>query len=54
MLVIRRIHAHYRLRASEDKREIVERVHSLHADHCPIALSLKKAIDISTSFEFVS
>ena len=54
VLVIRRIHAHYRLRAGEDKRETVERVHSLHADHCPIALSLKKAIDISTSFELVS
>ena len=54
MLVIRRIHAHYRLRAGEEQRETVERVHNLHANHCPLALSLKKAIDITTSYELVA
>jgi len=54
VLVIRRIHAHYKLRAAEEQREVVERVHAFHADRCPVALTLKKAIDISTSFELVS
>jgi uncharacterized OsmC-like protein len=51
VLVIKRIHAHYRLRAPEAQRSTVERVHAMHADHCPVARSLKGAIDITTSFE---
>ena len=53
VLVIRRIHAHYKLRASEEHRKTIERVHSIHADHCPVARSLKGAIEIQTSFELV-
>jgi uncharacterized OsmC-like protein len=51
--VIRRIHAHYWLRAPESERETIERVHAMHADRCPVARSLKGAIDITTSFELV-
>ncbi len=54
VLVIRRIHAHYKVRASEAQREAIERVHGFHADKCPVALSLKGAIEIHTSFELVS
>ena len=54
VLVLRRIHAHYKLRASEDQRKIIERVHRIHADHCPVARSLKGAIEIQTSFELLS
>jgi uncharacterized OsmC-like protein len=54
VLVIKRIHAHYRLQAAEDQRPVVERVHAMHADRCPVARSLKGAIDISTSFELVA
>ena len=53
VLVIKRIHAHYRLQAAEDQRPLVERVHAMHADRCPVARSLKGAIDVSTSFELV-
>jgi len=54
VLVLKRIHAHYRLRAREDQREIVERVHNLHVERCPVARSLIPAINISTSYELVS
>jgi organic hydroperoxide reductase OsmC/OhrA len=54
VLVIKRIHAHYRLRAPEELREAIERVHSLHADFCPVARSIKGAIAVSTSYELVS
>jgi len=53
VLVIRRISVHYKLRAPESVRETVERVHSLHADRCPVALSIRQAIEIHTSFELV-
>ncbi len=54
VLVIRRIHAHYKLRAPDSQLETVERVHYLHADSCPVARSLKGAIAVSTSFELVA
>lgn len=56
MLVIRRIHAHYTLRApalDESRRAALERAHALHAARCPVARSLKGAITISTSYEVV-
>ena len=54
ILVLKRIHAHYRLRAGEDQREVIERVHDLHIARCPVARSLIPAIAISTSYELVS
>ena len=54
VLVLKRIHAHYRLRAGEDQREVIERVHSMHVSRCPVARSLIPAISISTSYELVS
>jgi len=53
VLVIRRVHAHYRLRAGEDKREVVERVHEMHAEFCPVARSIRGSIEVRTSFELV-
>jgi uncharacterized OsmC-like protein len=52
-LVIRRIHVHYKLSDSSVDPEVVDRVHSLHADRCPVARSIRDAIDISTSYEIV-
>ncbi|WP_370326716.1 OsmC family protein [Euzebya sp.] len=51
-LVIRRIHAAYTLQvdAAAD-REAIERVHGFHADHCPVARSIRDAIDVTTSYE---
>lgn len=53
VLIIRRINVFYKLRAPEAQREVVERVHSIHADRCPVARSLKGAIEIHTEFELV-
>ena len=54
VIVIKRIHAAYRLQASEEARETVERVHAMHADHCPVYRSIHRAIEITTSYELVS
>jgi uncharacterized OsmC-like protein len=54
VFVLKRIHAHYRLRAREDQRAVIERVHDMHVSHCPVARSLMPAIAITTSYELVS
>jgi len=53
VLVIERIAVSYRLRAPEDRREEVERVHDVHARACPVARSLEGGIEIDTSLELV-
>ena len=53
VLVIRRIHVVYKLRAPESARETIERVHGVHADFCPVARSLGAAIDITTALEII-
>ena len=50
VLVIRRIHVTYRLKAAEDDRETVQRVHEMHADRCPVYRTLHRCIDISTEY----
>jgi uncharacterized OsmC-like protein len=53
VLVIKRIHVVYKLRAPKNRQVAIKRVHNMHADHCPVARSLKGAIAISTSLELV-
>jgi organic hydroperoxide reductase OsmC/OhrA len=53
VLMIRRIHVIYKLRAPESARETIERVHNMHADYCPVARSLRPAIEISTALEII-
>lgn len=54
VLVIRRIHAHYRLEVPEGADgDAIERVHGFHADKCPVARSIRDAIEVSTSYELV-
>ena len=53
VLVIRRIHVRYRLRAGEEHRETVERVHGFHRDRCPVYKSIHRSIDITTEYELV-
>ena len=53
VLVIKRIRVHYTLRAGEEHRDAIERVHQFHADRCPVARSIKGAIDVQTSFTVV-
>jgi uncharacterized OsmC-like protein len=54
VLILKRIHAHYKLRAAAGQRETIERVHGFHQDRCPVARSVKAAIDVTTSYELVS
>jgi uncharacterized OsmC-like protein len=50
VLVIKRIHVIYHLKASAGSREVVDRVHRIHAKHCPVYQSLYKAIEITTEY----
>jgi len=54
VIVIKRIHAAYRLEGAEADRETVQRVHDMHKEHCPVYRSICRAIDITTSFELVA
>ncbi|HEV3467859.1 MAG TPA: OsmC family protein [Pyrinomonadaceae bacterium] len=50
VLIIKRIRVLYRLRAPAAARDAVERVHRIHAEHCPVYRSLYKAIEITTAY----
>ena len=54
VLVIRRIHVAMKLRAQEEARETVERVHGFFAPKCPVYRSLTPAIQITSSCELVT
>ena len=53
VLVIRRIHVAFNLRAPESARETVERVHGFYANKCPVYRSLHTAIQITSSYTLV-
>lgn len=53
MLVIKRIHVHYRLEGGGADPEVVERVHGFHASKCPVAKSIAGAIEVTTSYDLV-
>ena len=53
VLVIRRIHIDFSLRAPEDVRDTVERVHSVFASRCPVFRSLHTAIQITSSYTII-
>jgi len=48
VLVIRRIHVRYRLKASEGHREAIERAFEAHPPKCPVYRSLSGTIEITT------
>jgi len=50
VIVIRRIHVMYHLKADEEHRETVERVHGFHAEKCPVYRSIRSSIDITTEY----
>ena len=54
VLVIRRIHVNYKLRVPnpDEVRDTVARVLEMHVDKCPVALSIKGAIEVTTEVEF--
>jgi len=53
VLVIRRIHVRYRLTCDPEKRDTARRVLGFHAESCPVALTLRSCIAITTELEFV-
>ena len=48
VLIIRRIHTKLKLKADQAQWETAQRVHGFFADKCPVYLSLKNAIAITT------
>lgn len=53
MLVVKRIHVKLKLKAPEEQRAAIERVHGFYADSCPLYRSVKAAIAVTTEFELV-
>ena len=53
VLIIRRIHVDMKLRAPEEARETVERVHGFFASKCPVFRSLSPGIEITSSYTLV-
>ncbi len=52
VLVIKSIHVLYHLSGASEHRQTVERVHEMHAEHCPVYRSIHAAIDITTDLKF--
>ena len=53
VLIIKRVHVKFLLKAAEDVRETVERVHAVYAEKCPVYRSLKPALEITSSYELI-
>lgn len=51
VLVLRRIHVVYHLEVADEKRAVVERVHAMHHEHCPVYRSIEAAIDMTTELD---
>ena len=43
-----------KLQTAEENREVVERVHGIFANKCPVYCSLRAAIEITSSYEIVN
>jgi len=50
VLVIKRIHVAYALSTPDAPAEVVERVHAIHKDGCPVYRSIHRAIEITTEW----
>lgn len=51
VLKIARIEVVYHLAVDAERRDTVARIHSFHADHCPVARTLQGCVEIETRFE---
>ena len=52
VLVIRRIHVRLILKTQDANHDTATRVHGIFADKCPVYLSLKTAISMTTELVF--
>jgi uncharacterized OsmC-like protein len=51
VLVIRSIHVTYSLKAADDLRDTIVRVHRVHHNSCPVYRSLSGSIKITTALK---
>jgi uncharacterized OsmC-like protein len=51
LIILRRVHVTYHLKAGPGDRETVERVHGFHAGRCPVAQSIAGCVEVTTSME---
>jgi len=51
VLIVRRIHVTYHLRLLPEQREAAARAHSVHADSCPVARTIRGCVEITTTLE---
>jgi len=52
VLVVRRIHVRFSLKAPRSQKETAERVHGIFADNCPVYRSIKNCIATTTELAF--
>jgi uncharacterized OsmC-like protein len=52
VLVIRRIHVRFTLKAARSQQQTAERVHGMFADNCPVYRSIKDCIAMTTELIF--
>ena len=50
-IVVRRIHVTYLLKVKKAQQDTAIRAHGFHADHCPLARTIKSCVDISTELK---
>ena len=53
VLVIRRVHVKFLLKAPDSVRETVDRVHGVYKDKCPVYRTLRPAMEITSACELV-
>ena len=53
VLVIRRIHVTMHVAASTEHRNTIDRAHSIYAMNCPLYRTLHKAIQLTSSYDFL-
>jgi uncharacterized OsmC-like protein len=54
VLVVRRVHVVYRLRADPEQREVIDRVLAFHARKCPVARTLEGCVEVTTRLDLIS
>ncbi|HMK28833.1 MAG TPA: OsmC family protein [Terriglobales bacterium] len=53
VLMIRRVYVKFRLQAPADAQPVVERVHRIYAEKCPVYRTLRPALEIHSTYELV-
>ena len=54
VLVIRRIHVCYRLQASDEHADAIQRAFEFHPPKCPVYRTLSDSIDLTPEFAVVA